>query len=89
MIDSSTFPHPVYKDTVLAPLFEGVKAHHIDAITHINQAHLVMLVETGIIQRKPASRSQRPLLRSKKIWQTLIRNTPVNTRTTSSLSKLS
>ncbi|EEA96348.1 argininosuccinate lyase [Pseudovibrio sp. JE062] len=49
MIDSSKFPHPVYKDTVLAPLFEGVKAHHTTSITQINQAHLVMLCETGIV----------------------------------------
>ncbi|SDR13969.1 argininosuccinate lyase [Pseudovibrio sp. Tun.PSC04-5.I4] len=49
MIDNSIFPHPVYKDTVLAPLFEGVKAHHVSSITQINQAHLVMLCETGIV----------------------------------------
>lgn len=49
MSDNSVFPHPVYKDTVLAPLFEGAKAHHVDAFRRINQAHLVMLVEEGIL----------------------------------------
>jgi argininosuccinate lyase len=49
MSDNSTFPHPVYKDTVLAPLFEGAKAHHVDAFRMINQAHLVMLVDEGIL----------------------------------------
>ena len=27
--DSSVFPDPVYKETVLRPLFDGAKAHHI------------------------------------------------------------
>ncbi|AVX05755.1 argininosuccinate lyase [Maritalea myrionectae] len=52
MTDNSTFPHPVYKDTVLAPLFEGAKTHHVDAFRMINQAHLVMLVEEGILPTK-------------------------------------
>ncbi|EKF19604.1 argininosuccinate lyase [Nitratireductor pacificus] len=43
------FPHPVYKETVLAPLFEGVKAHYVPAFRAINRAHLVMLAETGIL----------------------------------------
>lgn len=49
MMDHSTFPHPVYKDTVLAPLFEGAKAHFVNAVRTINRAHLVMLKETGIL----------------------------------------
>ncbi len=28
--DTSVFPDPVYKDTVLRPLFDGVKADHVD-----------------------------------------------------------
>ncbi len=43
------FPHPVYRETVLKPLFEGVKAHHAGAFRSINRAHLVMLTETGIL----------------------------------------
>lgn len=49
MSDKSVFPDPVYKDTVLAPLFEGVKTHYAGHIGAINRAHLVMLVETGIL----------------------------------------
>lgn len=49
MTDTSTFPDPTYKDTVLAPLFEGVKTHYAGHMTAINQAHLVMLVETDIL----------------------------------------
>jgi len=49
MIDPEAFPHPVYTDTVLAPLFEGVKAHYATHMMAINQAHLVMLVQTGIL----------------------------------------
>ena len=48
-VDPERFPHPVYAETVLAPLFEGVKAHHAGQIAAINEAHLVMLVETGIL----------------------------------------
>ncbi|PSL20097.1 argininosuccinate lyase [Shimia abyssi] len=49
MTDTSIFPDPAYKDTVLAPLFEGVKAHYAQHMDAINRAHLVMLVETGIL----------------------------------------
>lgn len=49
MTDISVFPDPTYKETVLAPLFEGVKAHHADHMATINRAHLVMLVESGIL----------------------------------------
>jgi len=47
--DRSVFPDRVYKETVLAPLFEGAKAHYVGPVRAINQAHLVMLVETGIV----------------------------------------
>ena len=49
MTDTSTFPDPTYRETVLAPLFEGVKTHFADHMDTINRAHLVMLVETGIL----------------------------------------
>jgi argininosuccinate lyase len=51
MTDHSAFPDPTYRDTVLAPLFEGAKTHFVAPIRAINQAHLVMLVETGILTR--------------------------------------
>ncbi|MGB3407251.1 MAG: argininosuccinate lyase [Jannaschia sp.] len=49
MTDQSVFPDPTYKETVLAPLFEGVKTHYAGHMAAINRAHLVMLVETGIL----------------------------------------
>ncbi|MGJ8624719.1 MAG: argininosuccinate lyase [Yoonia sp.] len=49
MIDNTTFPDPTYKETVLAPLFEGVKTHYAAHMAAINRAHLVMLVDTGIL----------------------------------------
>ncbi|NKX43098.1 argininosuccinate lyase [Roseicyclus persicicus] len=52
MTDTTTFPDPVYRDTVLAPLFEGVKTHFADHMDAINRAHLVMLVDTGILSRE-------------------------------------
>ena len=56
MSDNSVFPHPVYKETVLAPLFEGAKAHYVDAVRAINRAHLVMLVDTGILKTDDAEK---------------------------------
>ncbi|MEM9582984.1 MAG: argininosuccinate lyase [Pseudomonadota bacterium] len=49
MSDTSKFPDPTYRDTVLAPLFESVKAHYAVGMDQINRAHLVMLRETGIL----------------------------------------
>lgn len=49
MTDTSKFPDPTYKTTVLAPLFEGVKTHYAGHMAAINRAQLVMLVETQIL----------------------------------------
>lgn len=48
--DRSHFPDPVYRETVLRPLFDGARQHHADALRRIDRAHLVMLVETGILE---------------------------------------
>src|ERR671911_473950 len=47
--DSSVFPNSVYKETVLRPLFDGAKDHHVEGFRRIDKAHLVMLHETGIL----------------------------------------
>jgi argininosuccinate lyase len=52
--DHSVFPDPVYKETVLAPLFDGAKDHHVEAFRAIDRAHLVMLAETGILDGEQA-----------------------------------
>ncbi|KOF22371.1 argininosuccinate lyase [Ensifer adhaerens] len=47
--DRTKFPDPVYASTVLEPLFDGAKRHHARALQKIDRAHLLMLVETGIV----------------------------------------
>jgi argininosuccinate lyase len=47
--DTIIFPDPIYKKTVLSPLFEGALVHFVNPVRSINQAHLVMLHETGIL----------------------------------------
>lgn len=54
MTDTSVFPDPVYRETVLAPLFEGVKTNYAAGMASINRAHLVMLAETGILSADDA-----------------------------------
>ena len=56
MTDKSVFPDPIYKKTVLAPLFEGVKAHYASHMAAINRAHLVMLVETGVLSAEDGTK---------------------------------
>ncbi|RDJ25207.1 argininosuccinate lyase [Bosea caraganae] len=50
--DRSVFPDPVYRETVLKPLFDGAKRHLASALKAVDRAHLVMLVETGIVSRE-------------------------------------
>ncbi len=49
------FPARVYKDTVLAPLFEGVKRHHWRYQMQINQASAVLLAECGLLAKDEAA----------------------------------
>lgn len=56
MSDTSVFPDPVYRDTVLAPLFESVKANYATGMSMINRAHLVMLAKTGILTPSDATK---------------------------------
>ncbi|MEO0388908.1 MAG: argininosuccinate lyase [Pseudomonadota bacterium] len=58
---TDAFPHPVYAETVLAPLFEGVKRHYADHLDAVNRAHLVMLRETGILGTADAAALARAL----------------------------
>ncbi len=60
--DTSVFPDPVYKETVLRPLFEGAKAHHVESFRAIDRAHLVMLAETGILDAAQAGAIARALV---------------------------
>jgi argininosuccinate lyase len=60
--DRSHFPDPVYRETVLRPLFDGARHHHADALRRIDRAHLVMLVETGILDALQGATIARALL---------------------------
>src|SRR5690606_25547685 len=53
--DTSVFPDPIYKETVLRPLFDGARDHHAEGFRAIDRAHLVMLAETGILSAEQAS----------------------------------
>ena len=55
MTDTTKFPDPAYRDTVLAPLFDAAKDHYAPSVRAINRAHLVMLTEEGILPRAVAA----------------------------------
>ena len=59
--DKSVFPDPVYKETVLKPLFDGAKTHHVEGFRRIDRAHLVMLADSGILERSQAGAIARAL----------------------------
>ena len=49
------FPAAVYRETVLAPLFEGVKQHHWRQQMRINRASAIMLAAQGLLTRMEAA----------------------------------
>lgn len=55
MTDTTKFPDPAYRDTVLAPLFDAAKDHYAPSVRAMNRAHLVMLAEEGILPRAVAA----------------------------------
>ena len=59
--DESVFPDAAYKNTVLAPLFDDAKAHHVAPFRQINRAHCVMLTETGILSAEQGASIARAL----------------------------
>ncbi|MBW7921099.1 MAG: argininosuccinate lyase [Rubellimicrobium sp.] len=62
MTDYSRFPDPVYRDTVLAPLFDNARDDHAEGFRRIDRAHLVMLAETGILPPGVAATIARALV---------------------------
>ncbi len=62
MTDTSKFPDPAYRDTVLAPLFDAAKTHYAGSVREINRAHLVMLAEEGILPRATARQIAKALV---------------------------
>lgn len=61
MKDTSVFPDATYRDTVLQPLFEGVKKHYAIDMNAINRAHLIMLAEESIVSSEDATSIARAL----------------------------
>lgn len=59
--DSSVFPDAVYKETVLAPLFDHARIDHAEGFRRIDRAHLVMLSEVGILPMDVAGQIARAL----------------------------
>ncbi len=59
--DVSRFPDPVYRRTVLAPLFDHARTDQAEGFRRIDRAHLVMLAETGIVARGTVGRIARAL----------------------------
>jgi len=49
MTKKSAFPAPVYRDTVLAPVFTDAKRLFLSSMIEIDYAHLVMLTEQKIV----------------------------------------
>ncbi len=49
LTDTTQFPDPVYKETVLRPLFDGAKHDHVAGFRAIDRAHLAMLTDAGIL----------------------------------------
>ncbi len=49
MEDLTTFPSPIYKDTVLEPLFQAFKDNYYEEMLAINYAHAIMLMEQSIL----------------------------------------
>jgi argininosuccinate lyase len=60
--DHSTFPDPVYKNTVLGPLFDGARDHFAHDFQRIDRAHLVMLREQKILSDDQAGKIANALL---------------------------
>jgi argininosuccinate lyase len=51
-----SFPHPVYAETILAPQFAQAQRWLFEPLLDASEAHLLMLVEQGIMPRPQAAR---------------------------------
>ncbi|WP_334266549.1 argininosuccinate lyase [Edaphobacter sp. HDX4] len=52
---SSKFPAPIYRDTVLAPVFADAKRYFLDPLLEIEYAHTLMLARQGIMPAQEAA----------------------------------
>ena len=52
---STKFPAPVYRDTVLAPVFNDAKRYFLEPLLEIEYAHTLMLAKQGIMPEDEAA----------------------------------
>lgn len=58
---TTKFPAPVYRDTVLAPVFADAKKYFLDPLLEIEYAHTLMLARQGIMPGGEAAQCLRAL----------------------------
>lgn len=51
----SPFPAPVYRDTVLAPIFRDAQRYLLAPLLELHRAHTLMLAKVGILPREEAA----------------------------------
>jgi argininosuccinate lyase len=59
--DRPAFPAPVYRDTVLAPVFADAKRYFLEPLLEIEYAHTLMLARQGIMPESEAAACLRAL----------------------------
>jgi argininosuccinate lyase len=60
-LGKSTFPAPVYRDTVLAQIFEDAKRFFLEPLLAIQYAHTLMLTKQGLLAEDEAAQCLRAL----------------------------
>jgi argininosuccinate lyase len=58
---ATTFPAPIYRDTVLAPVFADAKRYFLEPLLEIEYAHTLMLAHQKIMPREEAALCLRAL----------------------------
>jgi argininosuccinate lyase len=59
--DRSVFPAPIYRDTVLAPIFADAKRYFLEPLLEIEYAHTLMLARQEIMPKSEAATCLRAL----------------------------
>ena len=60
-VQATKFPAPIYRDTVLAPVFADAKRYFLEPLLEIEYAHTLMLAHQGIMPREEAALCLRAL----------------------------
>lgn len=53
--DRPAFPAPIYRETVLAPVFADAKRYFLEPLLEIDYAHILMLARQGIMKESEAA----------------------------------